>query len=174
MAKKNKNKATIVDQKRIDASNAINLNNIDLQTFLMREDVLNEVGNLLFSFVSKIRNQVIIKDDQFGISFFKERFVDWDRTTSLGCDYGSGFMRMQVFMVQNHKQREDSSDIYRARLYFDSHDDSDWSLDSDQLPYDDCVKIYKKLDDLFRMIMVVPSKSEAEAIARKVGCYLNS
>ena len=174
MAKRKKNKATVVDQKRIDASNAINLNNIDLQTFLMREDVLNEVGHILFPFVSKIRNQVITRDDEFGISFFKERFVDWDRTTSLGFDYGSGFMRMQVFMAQNYKQREDSSDIYRARLYFDSYDDSDWSIDSDQLPYDDCIKTYKKLDDLFRAIRVVPSRSEAEAMARKIGCHLCS
>jgi hypothetical protein len=174
MKKTKTRKMSVADQKRIDASNAINLDDIDLQAFLMREDVLNRVGHALFPFVSKIRNQTIVRDDEFGIYFFKERFVDWDRTTSLGCDYGSGFMKMQVFMAQNYRQREESSDIYRARLYFDSYDDSDWSIDSDQLQYDDCIKIYKKLDDLFRMIRVVPSQSEAEAIARKVGCYLSS
>lgn len=174
MKKTSARKISVADQKKIDASNAINLDDIDLQAFLMRDDVMRESSYFLFPYLSKIRKEVFFREDAFGISFFKEKFIDWDRTTSLGFDYGSGFMRMQVFMAQNYSQKKESSGVYRARLYFDSYDDSDWSIDSDQLPYDDCVKVYKKLDDLFRVISFVPSQSEAEAMARKVGCYLSS
>jgi hypothetical protein len=173
MTKTNTRKISVADQKRMDVSNAINLDDIDLKAFLMRDDVMRESSHFLFPYLSKMRKKVFFREDAFGISFFKERFIDWDRTTSLGFDYGSGFMRMQLFMAQNYSQKKDSPDIYRARLYFDSYDDSDWSIDSDQLPYDDCIKVYKKLDDLFRVISFVPCKYEAEAMARKVGCYLS-
>ena len=160
------------EQKKIEASRSIDLNDIDLKAFLMRDDVIEESWHFLFPYLSKIRKKVFLREDAFGIFFFKERFIDWDRTTSLGCDYGSGFMRMQLFVAQTYQQNRESPDIYRARLYFDSHDDSDWSIDSDFLSYDDVIKTYNKLDDLFRGITVVPSLSEAELMARRVGCSL--
>jgi len=162
------------EKKMADAALELDIDSFDLNTFLKRPDVLEKIAHdeyLLFLLVNGVKRlQVSGKDNDFEMGL-KKKFVRWD-SHSHGFDYGCGFMSLNVSIRKIFVQSDDPP-LYVAKLYFNSHDDSDFSIKSPVSSLEDAKKTYSSLLESFYKIDCVPSYKEANLIALRHGCYVD-
>ena len=163
------------EKKLEDKALSIDINSFDLKTFLMRSDLLEKIAHdeyLLFLLVNSVKRfQVSGKDNDFEMGL-KKKFVHWD-SHSHGFDYGCGFMSLSISVRKIFVHSSDDPPLYVAKLYFNSHDDSDFSIKSPVSSLEDAKKIYSSLLEKFYTIDRVPTYEEANSIALRHGCYVD-
>lgn len=164
------------EKKMANAALELDIDSLDLNTFFQRPDVLEKIAReeyLLFSIVNGVkRRQVSGEDNDFKLGL-KKKFVTWE-TNSHGFDYGSGFMSLYVSIRKIYAKSDDDPQLWVANLYFNSHDDSDFSIRSPVSSLEDAKKIYASLLEIFYKIDRVPTYEEANLIARRCGCYVDT
>ena len=162
------------EKKMIDAALELDVDSFDLNTFLQRSDVLEKIAReeyLLFLLVNGVKRlRVSGQDNDFEMGL-KKKFVRWERH-SHGYDYGCGFMSLSV-SIRKLFVRSDDPPLYVAKLYFNSHDDSDFSIKSPVSSLEDAKKTYSSLLERFYKIDCVPSYEEANLIAVRCGCFVD-
>jgi len=152
----------------------IDIKSFDLNTFLLRPDVVEAVGSdeyLLFLFTGSVKRREFTRQDTPNVMGLKKKFVHWE-TTSHGFDYGCGFMSLEL-SIRRVIGSSDDNPLYTAKLYFNSHDDSDFSIRSPVLSLVKVQRAYDKLLYVYRSLDRVPTYEDAMKIAERNGCYVD-
>jgi hypothetical protein len=141
---------------------------------LISDEVLEKIVKddfMTFILLNRILRKVTrIEDSSLQYSRY-EKYLPYLPGVSASFDYGCSIMKSSISLSKPISTVE-ADDLYVARIYFSSIDDSDIQIISKTLPRESAIRVYNKLKEYWDDFESVPSLSELESIALVTGCFV--
>jgi len=164
-------------EERKKKAEEIDIEKIDLATFLEREDVMRALAYDSYALpilMSRMLRQTWVSNphEKSDIISEKIRMLPWYPRESVGSDYGSGYMPTFLQLRKQHKRKQEDPDVYWTRIYFASHDNGEFSIERSEMDLKKAESVYRILEKEFELLQSVPSRDEAIYIAQLAGCMV--